>query len=81
MDKEELKAKLLNGYCYFIPNEQIKTYWKDKINNQIGLFMEVDWYLDQNQLFYLDFELKDEKYNENKKENKLVFDKVIYFII
>jgi hypothetical protein len=47
-DKEKMKMKLINKYCYFINNDLLK-----KKINPIGLLIITDWYLDENQINYL----------------------------
>ncbi len=50
-DKEAIKADLANGFCVFIRSEELDE--SIKIDNPIGLLIETDWYLDENQLNYI----------------------------
>ena len=61
-DKEKLKMKLINKYCYFINNDLLK-----KKINPIGLLIITDWYLDENQINYLKI-----KYQEDSHQLKLI---------
>jgi hypothetical protein len=50
-DKDAIKADLANGFCVFIRREELDE--SIKIDNPIGLLIETDWYLDENQLNYI----------------------------
>jgi hypothetical protein len=49
-DLEELKAKILNGFCVFYNKKD--NFWSDS-TLLLGMLIVTDWYLDQNQLNYL----------------------------
>jgi hypothetical protein len=52
--EHDLKAGELNGYCIFFNSETLDEWFvKD---NQVGLLLVSDWYLDQNQKDYLRFD-------------------------
>jgi Leucine-rich repeat (LRR) protein len=62
LDKEKMKMKIINSYCYFINNDLLK-----KKINPLGLLIITDWYLDDNQINYLKV-----KYQEDSPQLKLI---------
>jgi hypothetical protein len=51
MNKETIKSKSLTKSGFFIGNKRLKNIVKG--NSQIGLFIQTDWYLSENELKYL----------------------------
>ena len=49
-DKEKFKANVFTGFCVYL--RDLGGYFKEK---NIGLFVETDWYLDENQINFLRF--------------------------
>ena len=53
MNKEDIKSNAFSKYCTFINGDYLKDDLKDKF--KIGIFIECDWYLNNNQINYLKY--------------------------
>jgi hypothetical protein len=50
-DKSLIRRKAIKTFCYFTPNRLLNNEFKNE--NQLGLFISYDWYLDENQMNYI----------------------------
>jgi hypothetical protein len=50
-NKEDIKTQGIKNFCFYLSNDFLKLEYKDI--NPIGLFINCDWYLDENQRNYI----------------------------
>jgi hypothetical protein len=50
-EKTQIKRREIKNFCYFIENSVLNNDFKNE--NQLGLFISFDWFLDENQVNYI----------------------------